>query len=255
MASGQLNERLPKGMTLISYDSVKSTNDTARDLIHSGADHGTIVHAREQLGGKGRNGRFWASPPGNLYTSTIFKPDRPLAEVAQLTFVAALAVADVVSWLAKPQNLTIKWPNDVLVDRKKISGILLETVTGPSNELEGVILGIGINVQMHPNFPERPATCLGAYVPTTPPVDEVLEAFAHSLWLNYNIWQQYGFAAVRKAWLGRAGGIGETLLVRLAKEEFSGTFVTLDQTGGLEVKLESGEIRTVTAGDVFFTEN
>ena len=118
---------LPDGWTLVALASVGSTNDEAARLADTGVPEGTVVWSREQTGGRGRRGRHWASPPGNLYTSTILRPACAAPRAAELGFVAALAVADIVP-VGRPVRL--KWPNDVLVDGGKIAGILLESAVG-----------------------------------------------------------------------------------------------------------------------------
>ena len=124
---------LPDGWTLVALQSVGSTNDEAARLAEAGAAEGTVVWAREQTGGRGRRGRIWASPVGNLYTSTIVRPQCPAARAAELGFVSALAVADIVP---AGRDVRVKWPNDVLVDGGKIAGILPESSIGADGCVE-----------------------------------------------------------------------------------------------------------------------
>ncbi len=137
------------------YDSLGSTNDEARRLAQAGAAHGTVVAARQQTAGRGRVGRSWVSPPGNLYLSVLLRLDLPLARLAELSFVAALAVADMVdSFLPPDFRAALKWPNDVLVEGAKISGILIEQ--GET----ATIVGIGVNVGHCPTGTPYPVTSL-----------------------------------------------------------------------------------------------
>ena len=156
---------LPDGWRLVALDSVGSTNDEAARLADAGAPEGTVVWAREQTGGRGRRGRAWASPVGNLYTSTILRPDCPAARAAELGFVSALAVADIVP---PGRAVRVKWPNDVLVDGGKIAGILLESAIAQTGAVQHVIAGIGINVGFAPQLPEMryPGAALGGSVET-----------------------------------------------------------------------------------------
>jgi len=127
------------------YDSIGSTNDEALRLARGGAAHGTVVHADEQIAGRGRLARRWQSPPGNLYVSIVLRLNLPAARCAEIGFVAALAVADAVETLLPNQlRTTLKWPNDVLLRGGKISGILLENID------DALIVGIGINVLRAP---------------------------------------------------------------------------------------------------------
>jgi len=144
---------LPDGWTLVALQSVGSTNDEATRLAETGAAEGTVVWSREQTGGRGRRGRHWASPIGNLYSSTILRPACSAPRAAELGFVAALAVADMVP---AGRDVRVKWPNDVLVDGGKIAGILPESAIGAGGEVEHVVLGIGVNVAFAPQLPALP---------------------------------------------------------------------------------------------------
>ena len=154
---------LPDGWTLVALESVGSTNDEATRLADAGAAEGTVVWAREQSGGRGRRGRNWASPVGNLYSSTILRPACPAQRAAELGFVAALAVGDLVS---ADRSVRLKWPNDVLVDDGKVAGILLESAIGQDGRVEHVVAGIGVNVRFAPQLPEMryPGAALGGTV-------------------------------------------------------------------------------------------
>ena len=142
---------LPDGWRLVALPSVGSTNDAALRLAEGGASEGTFVWAREQTGGRGRRGRSWVSPPGNLYCSTVLRPECPASRAAELGFVAALAVADIVP---AERRIRLKWPNDVLVDGGKIAGILLESSIGQDGLVEHVVAGIGVNVGFAPQIPD-----------------------------------------------------------------------------------------------------
>lgn len=140
------------------HERIGSTNDEARRLAAAGAPHGTVVHADEQAAGRGRFGRTWFSPPGNLYLSVLLRLDLPPERVSELSFVTALTVADAIdALLPKQSKSTLKWPNDVLVNDGKIAGILVESVDGAQ------IIGIGVNVLEAPrNAPYKTATLVGA---------------------------------------------------------------------------------------------
>ena len=139
--------RLPPAYRLIALDRVESTNDEAKRLAESGAEEGTLVWAREQTKGRGRQDRDFASPPGNLYMSLVLRPECLVAEAAQLSFVAALGVGDGVGSAAPPMiEVHYKWPNDVLFNGRKGSGILLESKISSGGGLEWLVLGIGVNL-------------------------------------------------------------------------------------------------------------
>ena len=234
-----LSPVLPDGWTLVALDSVGSTNDEAARLAEAGASEGTIVWAREQTGGRGRRGRNWASPPGNLYSSTILRPDCDAARATELGFVAALAVADIVP---AGRKVRVKWPNDVMVDGGKVAGILLESSIAQGGLVEHVIAGIGVNVSIAPQLPEMryPGAALGGSVGTA------LELLAQSLARRLSEWRHDGFGAVREAWLAKAGPLGADVDVRLGEELVSGCFAGLDREGALLLDTAAGRRRIVS---------
>ncbi|MHA1600230.1 MAG: biotin--[acetyl-CoA-carboxylase] ligase [Alphaproteobacteria bacterium] len=253
-SAGLPNINLPPAYRLIAMDSVGSSNDEARTLADAGAEEGTLVWVLEQTKGRGRHGRTWDSPRGNLYLSLILRPECALAEAAQLGFVAALAIGDAIGAVAPPMlEVTYKWPNDVLVHGRKVSGLLLESKVTSDGALEWLILGAGVNVQNHPDDARFPATNL-IFESVGPEVNEavVLEAFARHFLTWVNRWTEDGFEPIRRNWLSHAHGLGEEIEVRLAKETLRGTFRELDETGALILELPDTSRRVITAGDVMF---
>ncbi len=230
---------LPDGWRLVALGSVGSTNDEAGRLADAGAAEGTVVWAREQSGGRGRRGRTWASPPGNLYTSTIVRPACPAARAPELGFACALAVTDIVP---AGRAVRVKWPNDVLVDGGKVAGILLESAVAAGGAVEHVVAGVGINVGFAPQLPgmRYPGARLGGTV------EAALEAYAAALAARLAQWRRDGFAAVRAAWLERAGPLGETVDVRLGEELVSGRFGGVDGEGALLLDTPAGPRRIVS---------
>ena len=246
--------RLPPAYRLVALDSVGSTNDEARRLAAEGAEDGTLVWARTQSGGRGRRGRQWQSPEGNLYLSLVLRPQCSLSEAAQLGFVAALGLGDAIGSVAPPLiEVTYKWPNDVLVNGRKAAGILLESQGAEGAACDWLVLGLGVNVASFPEDTEFPATSL-RFEGCPPEVTEValLEAFGKHFLTWVNRWLEEGFAPIRKGWRNHAQGLGEETRVRLAREEFSGIFKDLDETGALILGQDGGGERRVTAGEVYF---
>ena len=150
---------LPPAYRLVALDSVASTNDEAKRLARDGAEDGTLVWAREQASGRGRGGRNWASPRGNLYLSLVLRPECPASRAAELGFVAAVALGAALASLVPPLcPINYKWPNDVLLGERKVAGILIETESGlqsqPGAPLEWMVLGLGVNVQHYPEDTE-----------------------------------------------------------------------------------------------------
>lgn len=247
--------RLPPVYRLVPLERVESTNDEAKRLAAAGAEDGTLVWAREQSKGRGRQGRSWTSPPGNLYLSLVLRPDCTPAEAAQLGFVAALGVGDGVGSVAPPMvEVHYKWPNDVLFNGRKGAGILLESNMSPDGGLDWLVLGIGVNLRSHPEDTEFEATslCFEGAPPELSAVD-LLEAFARHFLSWVNRWLEDGFAPIRKRWLDHAHGLGEQIRVRLPNETLTGRFHDLDERGALLLETADGAMRSIAAGDVFFS--
>ena len=242
--------RLPDFFDLVIKDVTDSTNIDARDLACIGAPEGTLVWAKAQGAGRGRRGREWASPPGNLYASLILRPTCAPTTATQISFVTALAIRDAVAaFLPDTKQALLKWPNDVLVDQQKIAGILLESQLVHGADLDWLIVGTGVNVATFPDSTERPATSL-ASLGSDVTVGVFLETYAVEILRWYQTWQQSGFAAIRQAWLDNAWGQGGPVEVRLGSETFHGVFEDLDESGALVVSTTQGT-RLVSAGDVF----
>lgn len=243
-------------LRLISLDTVGSTNDEARRLAQEGAPDGTLVRARRQTAGRGRLGRTWISDPGNLYFSLVLRPGCPLDRAGQIGFVVANAVVEAVA-TALPEGIPVgcKWPNDVLVAGRKVSGILLESETDGDGRLSCLVAGVGINIASHPDDVRFPATSLvacGAGAGISP--DGVLATFGNRFQAGYAVWAHDGFEPVRRAWLARAIGRGSAIQARLANATVDGVFEDMDDGGALIIRRADGARVTVTAGDIHFPE-
>ena len=250
---GAPQPKLPPAYRLVALETVDSTNDEALRLATAGAEDGTLVWAREQTGGRGRQGRSWSSPPGNLYFSMVLRPECAPAEAAQLGFVAGLALGEAIGSVAPPLiEVTYKWPNDLLLNGRKAAGILLESRSGPDGTLECLILGVGVNLKHFPEDTGFPATGLHFEGATEVEVVALLEAFGRHFMSWVNRWLDDGFAPVRRAWLHHAHGLGEEIEVRLPRETLKGTFKDLDARGVLVLELPDGARREISAGDVYF---
>ena len=243
---------LPQGYALIALDEAGSTNDEAKERAAGGAPEGTVVWARQQRAGRGRRGRTWVSPPGNLYLSVVLRPACEARRVAQLSFVAALAVLDLVDGTL-PGRARCKWPNDVLVDGGKVAGILLESALGSGGRVDWVVLGIGVNLATHPGLEGPiPSTSLAdAGSPALAPEDALPSVLAALAWRRRE-WETQGFAAVRRAWLARAHGLGGLVTVTNGERRLTGVFEGLDEEGALVLAQPGAERLSIAAGDVFF---
>ena len=243
--------RLPPGFRLLAYDRLGSTNDEAKHLAREGAADGTVVWAREQTSGRGRRGRSWVGLPGNLYISVILRPGCPAAAGAQLGFVAALAVGETIRSVAPARAvLAYKWPNDVLLNGRKISGILLESEMTAAGALDWLVAGIGLNLAAHPEGTSYPSSSLQAEGCAPLDAAGALSSLAAHLDLLRRRWQAQGFAAIRAAWLAEAAGRGEVFTARFERGEMTGRFQDLDGDGALLLETDAG-LRRVTAGEIF----
>jgi BirA family biotin operon repressor/biotin-[acetyl-CoA-carboxylase] ligase len=242
---------LPAGFRLHHFETLGSTNDEAKALARAGAPEGTLVWAGEQTAGRGRRGRTWLSPPGNLYLSLVLRPEGAPVRAAQLGFVTALGLGDALALLAGPAfKLRYKWPNDILVNGRKLAGILLESENAASDRVDFVVAGIGVNIVAAPEDVEFPATSLAAegVIGITPAV--LLGGFVRHFDIWARRWREAGFAPVRAAWLARASGLGERVRVRLERGTLFGRFLDLDADGALVLEGEEGR-RRIAAGEVF----
>jgi BirA family transcriptional regulator, biotin operon repressor / biotin---[acetyl-CoA-carboxylase] ligase len=242
--------RLPPFYRLVAFDAIDSTNEEAKRRAREGAAEGLLVWARQQLAGRGRRGRSFSSPPGNLYMSVLLRPERPAVEAAQLSFAAALAVGEAATaFLPEPARLRYKWPNDVLIDGRKLSGVLLESQASSEGRLDWLVIGMGVNLASHPEGLEFPAISLAA-AGAVVTAEGLLVAVAERFLFWYEHWRTAGFASLREPWLARAQGLGGEIRVRLQAGELLGRFAGLDEEGALLLEDAAG-CRRIAAGDVF----
>ncbi|WP_214303158.1 biotin--[acetyl-CoA-carboxylase] ligase [Wolbachia endosymbiont of Erebia cassioides] len=263
------------------YKEVPSTNKEALGLIEKGISNETVIIADKQTEGRGRTGKSWISPEGNLYASLIINQETDVSKLTELTFVTALAVGNTLlslnflnnqthcgvipvrdtgihtfssgsqcqsTGMTRDQfindlNLQHKWPNDILIDGKKISGILVEKKSN-SNWL---IIGIGINVN---HAPLPGTTCISNYGESVSNMDLLKE-----LIINFNKlrkqWLFDGFYAIREMWLKKAFKMNEQISVKLADKLYEGIFADIDKSGKLVLQQKDGSLIYFDAGELF----
>ena len=243
----------PKGYGLKHFDVIDSTNEEAKRLAAQGKPGPVWIAADRQTKGRGRRGRSWDSPSGNLAATLFLRPDRPAGECAQLSFVAALSASDAIAPFAPKADIRLKWPNDVLADGRKIAGILLESASAGGESLAWLAVGIGINLAEYPPDTEFPATSLSAIGALVPKPSEALGSLAAGWAKWYETWRAGGFPPIRDAWLARAAGLGTRIRARLQNEETSGVFEGIDEKGALILREAHDRVRAIAAADVFFT--
>lgn len=231
---------------------IDSTNAEARRRAEAGEAGPLWITAERQTAGRGRRGRSWETGGGNLAATLLITTDRPPAEAAQISFVAALAVADLADAYVPAALVTLKWPNDPMIDGRKASGILVESGQRPDGRL-WLAVGVGVNLATPPEAAERPATAFAAHMAAPPPKPlEALTLLAEAFERWRRLWEASGFAPIAEAWTRRAHGLGESCVARLGNETITGVAEGLDPDGSLRLRLPDGMLRRITAGDVFF---
>jgi BirA family transcriptional regulator, biotin operon repressor / biotin---[acetyl-CoA-carboxylase] ligase len=236
---------------IIAFDEIDSTNAEARRRAEAGEAGPVWITAARQSAGRGRRGRAWETGSGNLAASHLFTTTKPPAEAAQVSFLAALAVADLAAAFVPASLVSLKWPNDPLIGGVKASGILVES--GQQGGALWVVTGIGVNLAAAPMAAERPATTFATHMTAPPPAPlDALNILAESFERWLTLWNSAGFEPIAEAWTRRAHGLGEACVARLGHETVEGVAEGLDTDGALRLRLADGSLRRISAGDVFF---
>lgn len=256
-----------EGYRLEAYDSVGSTNALALERAQAGDPGKLWIVAKEQRTGRGRRGRPWATPAGNLAATLLLVGEWEPTKAATLGFVAGLSLSDALDAVAPTAKVSIgvdgagtagsrnrfelKWPNDVLADGGKIAGILLESLLLPDDRF-AVAIGIGVNVVAYPEDVPYPATSLRALGADCKA--ETLFLALSDAWVeNSARWNAgRGLAAIRQRWLERAAGLGSEVAVRVEGEVVRGTFETIDEDCRFVIRDRRGATVRIAAGDVHF---
>ena len=229
--------------TVVETDS---TNSDVLTYADQGETEGFWLRADVQTAGRGRMGRGWVSPPGNLYTSTLVRLGVGDAAAATLGFVAALALHDAAYATVPDIAFQLKWPNDVMAGGAKLSGILLERAG------DAVVIGIGVNLASHPDLPDRKTTSLAALNGAAPEPGAFLLTLATAFEGRVAQWRGDGVSAILAAWRAVAHPVGTALKVSLpGGGALSGLYDGLSDDGALRLRLADGNIRVIHAGDVF----
>ena len=232
------------------FEEVALTKSTNADLLTravQGAPEGLWLRADAQDGGRGRLGRSWDSPKGNLFASTIVRLRKTDPSPASLAFVTAVAVFDAVRQIAPQIGICLKWPNDILTrDGAKICGILLERTS------DAVVVGIGLNLVWHPQNLDRKVSDLLTLGVTPPDAQTTVEIVAEAFARHLGIWRQSGLGAIVRQWEAHAHPRGTALSAKLPDgDELQGLYTGLDDDGALQLSLADGSIRAIHAADVF----
>lgn len=237
---------------ILHIQETDSTNADAMRLALKGEDLPLWVIADRQTSGRGRAGRSWVSPQGNLYTSLAFCCAAPMEKAGQLSLVAGISLFDAIrisTDLAQDASLRLKWPNDILMGTAKMGGILVESTSARGSPGFLAIVGFGLNVSSSPDDLGRAVTALGQHA-SAPTPDGLVAALVQQFpqWLER--WDNGdGFGAIRSAWMDRAGPLGEPIIVNAARGPISGTYRGLAETGALLAEVD-GKVCEINHGDV-----
>jgi BirA family biotin operon repressor/biotin-[acetyl-CoA-carboxylase] ligase len=230
---------LPPGWRLRVEPQLASTSDLLLRLAAAGEPEGLAIMARRQTAGRGRDGRAWSSPEGNLYISLLLRPGTPAREVGRWPLLSAVAMAEAVEPdLPDPAALRVKWPNDLLLGGAKLAGVLCESSARPDGRLDWVILGCGINLAVAPAVPGRPTASLAAFGPPPEP-----ERVAARLIGSVEGWRRRPLPDLLAAWMRRGPAPGERLTLRSGAGETAGTYAGLAEDGALLLDTGAGPRR------------
>lgn len=242
------------GKYLFFSREVGSTNDWAKELAELGAPEGTVAIAETQTAGRGRLGRKWHSPKGGLWFSIILKPKLKPTETVKLVFLAGLAVAETLRDLYSLKVET-KWPNDVLVDGRKVCGVLSEMKT-IGEKVAYTIVGVGINTNFDADkvFPKElreTATSLKTLLGRKVVLEELFRALLEKMESLYELFLKSGFNQILEKWKGFAFFLSREVEVLTESEKMEGSAVDVDDDGALVLKLKDGSLKRVFVGDLF----
>ncbi len=237
--------KLASGTPLEIFETLDSTSLEAKRWATDGEAGPRWFLALSQTAGYGRRERRWEQQAGDFAASLLFKADAPPETLGQISFVAALAVGSVFDEFMGEEKVALKWPNDVLVEGGKCAGILLENLGA------AILIGIGVNIVSKPEGMAYKTARLIDHT-SSPRAPAALAArLDEHFWKYYRQWRDQGFAPIRAAWLARAAGVNQPIVVRLPNEEIGGVFAGIDETGALILRSDA-RTRTIAAGEVFF---
>jgi BirA family transcriptional regulator, biotin operon repressor / biotin---[acetyl-CoA-carboxylase] ligase len=238
---------------LLIFDHIDSTNLEAHRLLKHGINKNLVILAGSQKEGRGRYGRYWHSPKGNLYLSLLLKHNTAISSLSQYTFVASLSMANAIfELLGKDIDLKLKWPNDILLTDKKISGILLESISNIQyNVASWLIIGIGVNLKLCPQGLQYSVTSLEAegYKDIIPEL--LLDRFMQHFSVNCNLLQKKGFMDLKNRWLKHAWCLGEMFSCCIKGKQISGIFSGVGENGDFLLKSKDGTVNRINSGEVF----
>lgn len=237
------------------YESLGSTSERANQLANDGDIGPVWIQADQQTTGRGRLGRSWVSPEGNLYCTGLYPAYENPAKTALLGFAAALASSDLALEYLPEADIGLKWPNDIQLGGDKLSGILLETGKNRAGQ-DWVSIGVGMNLLSAPDLPNYKAISIAAHLDITDPehVPNARSACA-TLAHRFDLWkstlEQSGFEPLRKTWLSRANGLGKVISANHHGQSVQGIFKDIRQDGALLLEDNTGNLIEIRSGEIF----
>lgn len=233
-----------------TYDSVKSTQEIIKGMGRLHEPEGCVAHAYEQKRGQGRHGRPWISEKGNLYLSFLLRPDCHASSVTQLSLVAAIAVSETLqTYMLEPEQLTLKWPNDVLINGEKCAGILLETELNENGAVKWLAVGVGINIS---NPPLGLGVGLQDYCEQIIDIIAIRNQFLKNMAQAYDLWNTEKFGVIRQKWLDTAHKKDTPIEVKIGVQIERGFFHDLDMEGNLIIRDHEFRTKKISAGEIHF---
>lgn len=243
--------------TYFEFDEIPSTNEWLKERA-SDLNHGAVCHALSQSHGRGRGGNKWLSTKGNLYCSLLLKPNHKmsLGMAGLVSFVTSLALYDVLeTYIGPSHEITLKWPNDVLIDGAKVSGILLETEKALSgNSTAYLVVGFGVNVEYAPEINDKKTICLKDALTTNSDINLITlrDQILNKIMTYFDLFLTRGFSPIRNVWIEKCAFIGQDIRIRTNQEVFTACFETIDEKGLLIAKMSDGTIKEISSAEVFF---
>lgn len=244
-----------KNYKINHFSEINSTNIKAKEMaIKNEISDKEIVIADVQTAGRGRKNRDWQSQKGNLFFSILLKPEKEISQIQEISFVSAVALQKTIEYFIKTQNsnknifVKNKWPNDILVNNKKISGILLESAVKNEKLTDFVVVGIGVNLVSHPEKLIFQATNLSK-LKVEVEKEDFLPKFLDNFDDFYQKWCYFGFKTIRNIWLENSWNLNQEIQIDQDHEKISAKFIDIDQQGNLILE-RNGKILKITVGDV-----
>ncbi len=227
---------------------VTSTQDILKEEVQNGAKEGLVIVAESQTKGRGRHGNQWISEEGNLYTSILLCPDFAPRDISHYSFIIGLSLFKAIEkTVPKTGQMSLKWPNDVLLEGKKCAGILLESDSFGTGDKRILFVGVGVNIKSFPTGK------IGLEAIARKDIDPMffLELFLNEIKKYMELYDIEGFSAIREQWLSHAAYIGKTIQARFAKTTLEGRFIDIDAQGALILEQADKKRIAITAGEIF----